>query len=35
MYVDLFRKIEKKDLQNAEGNFYLYAADVAYMTPMI
>jgi hypothetical protein len=35
MYVDLFRKINVKDLQHENGTFYRYAADVAYMTPAI
>lgn len=35
MYVDLFRKIDKKDFQYSNGTFYDYAVDVVYMTPAV
>ena len=35
MYVDVMREIKVTDLQYANGTYYDYAPDVAYMTPAI
>lgn len=35
MYVDLFRKIDQKNLQYDNGTFFESASDVAFMTPAI
>ena len=35
MYVDVMRAIKESDLQYANGTYYNYASDVAYMTPAI
>ncbi len=35
MYVDVMRAIKESDLQYANGTYYDYASDVAYMTPAV